>query len=430
MKSALFVDFDNVYSGLRRLDPEIADRFAQQPMRWIDWLTRSLPAPPHAPPGAASSRRLLVRRCYLNPQAYQRFRPAFNRAGFEIIDCPPMTSEGKTSTDIHMVLDIVDLLLHEVHYDEFIVFSADADFTPVLRRLRRWDRRTTVLAIGFPSAAYQASADLLIDQDEFVRGGLGFDDADDAGDDSAADNVGAMDQRAEAAGSGQDDPAAARSFDPVALADLIRAEVERARRPVACGRIAQIAIAQCGPISADWGGKGTFRRFLEALDLRPLVIDWSTAGGYIALPGMPMPHAGAPDSRSHDVAADPYRPLLLQVSAAMGLPLMTSSEIGFLLDCLAADVAEHPFNLTQTGKRVRDRCRDAGYGISRSDVSFVLSGILLGGHYFGHGPDDAVSLGQKLIDNVLRLCLREQLVLDESQIAQLRAWATPASATR
>jgi uncharacterized LabA/DUF88 family protein len=69
------------------------------------------------------------------------------------------------------VLDIVDLLQHDVHYDEFIVFSADADFTPVLRKLRRWDRRTTVLAVGFPSATYQASADLLIDQDDFVRAG-------------------------------------------------------------------------------------------------------------------------------------------------------------------------------------------------------------------------------------------------------------------
>jgi hypothetical protein len=87
-----------------------------------------------------------------------------------------MTSEGKTSTDIHMLLDIVELLQHQVHYDEFIVFSANADFTPILRKLRRWDRRTTVLAIGFPSAAYQASADLLIDQDEFIRDGLGFDE--------------------------------------------------------------------------------------------------------------------------------------------------------------------------------------------------------------------------------------------------------------
>jgi hypothetical protein len=168
MKSALFVDFDNVYSGLRKLDPAIADRFARQPLEWVNWVIGELELPDHAPAGAR--RRLLVRRCYLNPQAYQRFRPSFNLAGFEIIDCPALTSEGKTSTDIHMVLDIIDLLQHEARYDEFIVFSADADFTPVLRKLRRWDRRTTVLAIGFPSAAYRASADLLIDPDEFVEG--------------------------------------------------------------------------------------------------------------------------------------------------------------------------------------------------------------------------------------------------------------------
>jgi hypothetical protein len=88
--------------------------------------------------------------------------------------CPPVTSQGKTSTDIHMVKDIVDLLQHETRCDEFIVFSADADFTPVLRKLRRFDRRTAVLAIGFPSAAYQASADLLIDERLFLREALGL----------------------------------------------------------------------------------------------------------------------------------------------------------------------------------------------------------------------------------------------------------------
>ena len=66
MKSALFVDFDNVFSGRRRLDSSVAKRFAMQPMGWIRWLTDSLPAPLHAAEGA--SRRLLVRRCYLNPQ--------------------------------------------------------------------------------------------------------------------------------------------------------------------------------------------------------------------------------------------------------------------------------------------------------------------------------------------------------------------------
>lgn len=32
MKSAVFVDFDNIYSGLRQLDQATADRFAKAPM--------------------------------------------------------------------------------------------------------------------------------------------------------------------------------------------------------------------------------------------------------------------------------------------------------------------------------------------------------------------------------------------------------------
>ena len=172
MKSALFVDFDNVFTQLRALQPAAAERFARQPTEWIRWLIESLEIPePHQPD---ARRRILVRRCYLNPNWYQTFRHAFLRAGFEIVDCPPVTSQGKTSTDIHMVLDIIELLQHETRYDEFIVLSADADFTPVLRKLRRYDRRTSVLAIGFPSAAYQASADLLIDERLFIEQALGL----------------------------------------------------------------------------------------------------------------------------------------------------------------------------------------------------------------------------------------------------------------
>ena len=39
LKSALFVDFDNVYSGLRRLDVAYAEAFASVPLRWLNWVT-------------------------------------------------------------------------------------------------------------------------------------------------------------------------------------------------------------------------------------------------------------------------------------------------------------------------------------------------------------------------------------------------------
>lgn len=95
MKSALFVDFDNVFSQLRQLQPDAAEQFARHPSEWIGWLTSSLGLPePHE---EGERRRLLVRRCYLNPNWYQNYRHAFLRAGFEIVDCPPVTSQGKTN---------------------------------------------------------------------------------------------------------------------------------------------------------------------------------------------------------------------------------------------------------------------------------------------------------------------------------------------
>ncbi|MBL8246395.1 MAG: hypothetical protein JNL89_19510, partial [Rhodanobacteraceae bacterium] len=60
MKSALFVDFDNVYTQLRDLQPDAAERFARYPSEWIRWMVESLGIPDGHDPGAR--RRLLVRR--------------------------------------------------------------------------------------------------------------------------------------------------------------------------------------------------------------------------------------------------------------------------------------------------------------------------------------------------------------------------------
>lgn len=501
MKSALFVDFDNVFSSLRRLDPVAAERFAMRPDLWMHWLTDTLQPPPHAPD--AQGRRVLVRRCYLNPQAYQRFRPAFNRVGFEIVDCPPMTREGKTSTDIHMVLDIVDLLQHQVHYDEFVVFSADADFTPVLRKLRRWDRRTTVLAIGFPSAAYQASADLLIDQDEFVRSGLGFVESDEeqAGEVAptsarplASDIVREIgpwvrrivgDSPKElmlstlASKAIQDiqglEPATWAGFasfrklmDATALSPLVvdwergtirdparhpmrtdspklridaakhpsnlldeaarwvQAEVRRASRPVACAQLAQLLVAKHPPLAVDWDGKGSFRKFMDALDIGELKLDWKQ-GGVVKDPEWITP-TPIPDTPGWGTG-EHFLPAIRQIHVATGMPLMSSAELQGLLQALVEDVARTPFSLSDTSKRVRDRCRQSGLGVSRAEVSYVLKGILFAGHAFGEDQDHALVLARKFLDSVRTLCKREELDLDEPLERALEAWAITAPAS-
>ena len=162
-----------------------------------------------------------------------------------------MTSEGKTSTDIHMVLDMVDVLQSPTHYDEFIVFSADADFTPLLRKLRRDDRRTTIFAAGATSASYDASSDLIIDPDAFVSEALGFGDEDSTP--TAPPDFESLLSQAEA---------------------LVWSVVDKSPEPIMLPALTRILATQVpGLTDSRWAGRGTFTGFLRDLTLDPLRID-------------------------------------------------------------------------------------------------------------------------------------------------------------
>lgn len=174
LKSALFVDFDNIYLGLRDIDPNAAEVFATEPGRWLAWLEKGMPAPDQTNGAAQLRRSILVRRCYLNPTgALGRYRPHFTRSAFSVIDCPPLTAQAKNSADIHMVMDVLDTLEHRTHFDEFIILSGDSDFTPVLLRLRAHDRRTLILNLGLAAEAYKAASTQAISADAFLEDGLG-----------------------------------------------------------------------------------------------------------------------------------------------------------------------------------------------------------------------------------------------------------------
>ncbi|MEP7036636.1 MAG: NYN domain-containing protein [Actinomycetota bacterium] len=142
LRYALFVDFDNVYIGLQRLDPSAAEAFANAPTHWLTALETGNDAE------GEFSRRFLIRSCYLNPSVFSQFRPNFTRAGFSVVDCPSLTQQGKSSADINLVLDAVDALSAETRYDEFVILSADADFTPLALRCRAADRRVTIITAG------------------------------------------------------------------------------------------------------------------------------------------------------------------------------------------------------------------------------------------------------------------------------------------
>ncbi|MBQ4568121.1 MAG: NYN domain-containing protein [Desulfovibrio sp.] len=167
--SALYVDFDNIYTRFLEQDAEAARSFGLTPYRWVRWLeNHSL----RILYGDGVRRRIIKRMCYLNPQRYQEFRNPFIRSAFQVVDCPPLTTRGKTSTDIHLVMDCMDDLSHSTHFDEFIILSGDADFTPLLIRLQEHARRTLLLSVGYSSPAYTAAASWRIREDWFIQQAL------------------------------------------------------------------------------------------------------------------------------------------------------------------------------------------------------------------------------------------------------------------
>lgn len=188
-RAAVFVDFDNVFMALLRWDERAAYAFGERPDAWLAWLERD-------PQNGGARRRTLIRRCYLNPGRwidfpfqgpvaryreqqelrnrtyFGEFRSAFVRAGFDVVDCPPVASL-KNAADMKMALDIREALDHPTRFDEFVILSGDSDFLPALMRLRAHDRRVTILAQDTAKEAYLAAADEALGLVEFANQGMG-----------------------------------------------------------------------------------------------------------------------------------------------------------------------------------------------------------------------------------------------------------------
>ena len=179
--SAVFVDYDNIYMSLKRKSDEAAKRFAKDAGLWIKAIETGRLITPTNGPGSEGVRRIVMNRCYGNPvprrnqsdnstdmSSFPFVRHHFLRSGFEIVDCPPLTAQLKNSSDIRMVMDVRDYLTHATYFDEFIILSGDADFTPVLHRLRAHARRTVIFANDNTAAPYTAICDGEIRESDLI----------------------------------------------------------------------------------------------------------------------------------------------------------------------------------------------------------------------------------------------------------------------
>jgi len=450
LRSALFVDFDNVYLGLQRIDPEAAELFATEPGQWLDRLEHGVDA------DGAFQRRFLVRLCYLNPAPFSRFRPNFLRAGFRVIDCPSLTQQGKSSADIYLVLDAVDALGGDTHFDEFVIASADADFTPLALRCRAADRRVSIITAGPVAGAYRSVADTVVTADELAelvspeRGSDGGEPKDtatgsiaSAGADAApakkapATRGGAKKDAATPA-QGKASPAAsasagaegagtttartrssrakAKAPTPSKARQMVLQRVQTSVRPLHASTVAQVALAADDGLTSDsWGGAGSFLAWL-AREVPEAASATRPAPGWVWDPtrfgeaDLPKP-GGQVDSAV----------ISRQVVAVTDTPGLTTAQYGTVLRELAADVARQPFDRAATSRRVREACQAAGTPVGRASVNVVLGGIAFAGLDLSSAPT-AEQCAKAWADNVIGLCRGARMELSHQDEAAIRAW--------
>lgn len=165
-KSVLLVDYDSIHRSLSAGDSAAAGRLTSRLGSWIGAIEAgSLFA---AKPGATGRRRVLIRRCYADPERLGDDRATFLSNGFQVVDCPPIEGREHNTATIHIVLDCIDALEHPTGYEEFILLSADSDLSPLLIRLRAHNRLTAIYATMATADSYRAITDAVIEEPHFI----------------------------------------------------------------------------------------------------------------------------------------------------------------------------------------------------------------------------------------------------------------------
>jgi len=158
-RSALFIDFENV--GSKVSPASIAAMTA-----WLEDGKFD---------EAGGKRKLISKRIYWNSSA-EKYREVFEAAGFEVVLCEKFSSM-KNGADIRMALDVLDTCWMMPEIKEYILFTTDSDFVPVLQRLAEKSKLSAILvneAKMDSHTAFSIYADVVVPVRELVGEGLTY----------------------------------------------------------------------------------------------------------------------------------------------------------------------------------------------------------------------------------------------------------------
>jgi hypothetical protein len=424
--SALYVDFDNIYTRLYEQDINLARTFGSNPQRWMRWIEGHALRMMY---GDGVRRRILKRCCYLNPIRYHEFRPYFIRTAFQVVDCPPLTNYGKTSADIHLVMDCMDALAHPTRFDEIIILSGDADFTPLLLRIQEHARRSLVLSVGYTSPAYAAACSWRIREDWFISQALEEARDENDRDERDARPEARADERLPRVAAVVQPPAATAAAPRINLPALKRARIVEAIRQLAAESATAVPLPTLAQVlqqeheeARDWFGAGSLRAVLGVLDISPLVYD-AAGRGYILDPGRherPESDAARADFRlNHPALCD----FALKVHRLTDLPLLSPEQYAILFDILAEETAGPALPRATMARNIEDRCEEEGLPVDGAEIAFILDALVRGGA--GPGvtpPPDAGRLARTLTADAAELCKLSQLDIGPHEHELLKQW--------
>lgn len=478
--SALFIDFDNIYLSLKSRDEEAAARFSRNPAFWLSQVVSgALVRTDHKSP--SMRRRIAVGRCYGNPvprrsgrdgasdqTSFAYVRHNFMRAGLEVVDCPHLTSQFKNSSDIRIACDVRDYLDHATRFDEFIILSGDADFTPVLLSLRSHNRQTIIYANEYTSPYYKAFSDGRVEEEDLIRTLLHGEPA--LPDESKhmpaleqpiraapalpprqADPVAAVADQSRKRRSGVPGDAAIQSliddFKVIGaeILELVLDVVEDSEKPVPLAYLADRAQKTLGhpkTIGTNWAGSGGFLNFLtqnlpdslrlsdkpphfvynpskhrlreeiRPAELQPVQVPAPASQA----PAPLMPKEPANTSRLADLQRS-----ITRIYEACQAPPLPPSEYQVLFTLIAAEVRENGFAPDRSAAAVVARAAKAGLKLSEKDVAFVLQGVDDMDPWLEHTRSSS-AVARAYRDYVLGRCTQAGLRLTDDEQQLIQVW--------
>jgi uncharacterized protein (TIGR00288 family) len=134
----LFCDIEDIASSLREADSRNFD---------LEMVLQAL----------AQRGSLVVKRAYADWERFRDLKLRFHEAGFELVDIPRKDHSGKSSADIKLAVDAIELSFSKHHIDTFAILSGEADLSPLVSKLR--ENGKLVIGIGTEGSASKTLVD-------------------------------------------------------------------------------------------------------------------------------------------------------------------------------------------------------------------------------------------------------------------------------